>query len=293
MSHIDPFRGIYGISDVERVKLPEIVKSSIAGPGKRFDRKLPKPIKSRCVFFSSPVSPPPSMNQATKPRMVPNSNPLSVLESIKAAHGIVNQLEKNEETGTVQLPVLDKELPVADASESSGTIPFRVTPITESSDDSGANPIEHHAESANQIQQLAERLKQNEQDYIRRSEVLDQKIENWNQTVSVQDAQYQKKLAQLQQQAAQVRCQQLHVMQLQSDIVKNYEVVRAALEQLLEQESVNEHSLAAMEILKSELGGRFDFIARRWNHLAGLMQRLRDQEATHVCYQCSSAKWAG
>jgi phage-related minor tail protein len=64
-------------------------------------------------------------------------------------------------------------------------------------------------------------------------------------------------------------------MQLQTDIVKSYDAVRAAIETLMVEPGNESDVLDACKALKFELGGRFDYIAHRWEHLSELMKQLR------------------
>ena len=230
------------------------------------------------------------MNQAKNPSNISESSPLSVLESIKATQGIANELS----------PTSDSEIansdPMREPSQDSpkeDLIPIRIHPETTWPVETPSHdPIENHVESSNQVQQLAHRLRQNELEFDLRSNRLNQKIQAWNQTVSVQKALHEKNISQLQQQASQVRCQQLHLMQLQTDIVKSYEATRAAIEKLIDENFDASTAVVELKKLKYELSGRFDFIARRWEHLAKLMQAQRDQEAARIPGR-TSADWLG
>ena len=227
------------------------------------------------------------MNQARNVQRVSGSNPHSVLESIQAATGIANQLVQPSPTDSPG----PNHAGVPGSDSTPDLISLRINPeTTRSVDERTSDLIENHVESAKQIQQLANRLKQNEQDLQRRSAELEQKIQTWNQTVAEQETLYQSRDAQLQQQASHVRCQQLHLMQLQTDIVKSYEAARLALETLFTEPTNQQSSLAALKALKYEVSGRFNFIARRWEHLAKRMQGIRDEQAIHNAHD-DSVDW--
>lgn len=209
------------------------------------------------------------MEPAKNTRPVSGSNPRNVLESIQAFQGIAQS-----ETGEADdCHCNDETSPIGDAL----TL-LRISPeTTHPGDEPVTDPIENPIESPNQIQQLADRLKQREIEFDQRTAHLEKDIRNWNQTVASQRAQYQTKLSQLQQQATQVRCQQLHLMQLQSNIVKSYQTATIAMETLFDANSDDPSTRAAIGSLKYEVSGRFDFIVRRWEHLLKLMQNNRHQ----------------
>ena len=251
---------------------------------------MPKNKEQSHAIAFSPMNDRRKMNPARKIPRVPDSNPLSVLESIQAASGIANQL--------VQPPASSDSQPTpgnppVSVPLTESLAPLRINPdTTDALDDQTSELIETHVESAKQIQQLAIRLKQSELDLQHRSNQLDQEILTWNQTVSQQEAMHQKSLAQLQQQVSHVRCQHLQLMQLQTDIVKSYEVARRAIESLFNEPTSHDSSLSALKALKYEVSGRFDFICRRWEHLAKLMHNLRDQQAIQDSTD-DSVDWLG
>jgi hypothetical protein len=270
-------------------KLDPIDKKHFARRSKRSAAKMPKNKEQSHAIAFSPMNDRRKMNPARKIPRVPDSNPLSVLESIQASSGIANQLvqpaassDSQPTPGNPPAPALTESL-----------MPLRINPdTTDSIDDQTSELIETHVESAKQIQQLAIRLKQSELDLQHRSNQLDQEILTWNQTVSQQEAMHQKSHAQLQQQASHVRCQQLQLIQLQTDIVKSYEAARRAIESLFNEPTSHDSSLSALKALKYEVSGRFDFICRRWEHLAKLMHNLRDQQAIQNSSD-DSVDWLG
>lgn len=240
------------------------------------------------------------MNQAKKNRLVGSSNPVTVLRGISATgfdlcEASIGLPVSNSETESQidELTALlanqhasnrNIEITSPDMNDGKGLgpqseVPFlRINPESRSLDDEVVHVIESQIESAKQVQQLASRLRENELELNRRADELEARIQQWNETQIEQESVIEKKLNALSQQSSQVKCQQLHLMQLQTDIVKNQEAMRAAIEMIVESDS-DITTMAAMKTLKQELSGRFDFIARRWQHLSNLMQHQRDQEA--------------
>ena len=147
-------------------------------------------------------------------------------------------------------------------------------------------------ESAEQVQQLAQRLGETENDLKAREADLEKRIESWNQRMQWLETDFEFKLSQLQQQASQVRCQQLNLMQLQTDIVKSHEATKKAIETLVAQSGGDAKTIETLKALKYQLSGRFEYIARRWEHLAGLLQSQQD-EKTAQCKIDDSVDWAG
>jgi len=139
--------------------------------------------------------------------------------------------------------------------------------------------IENTIESAIQIQQLAKMLHANETELKNREQAFEKRMRDWHasfsQTVLEQQNQFELRMSQLQQQASNVRCQQLHLMQLQTDIVKSHEASRAAIELLITDPESDAKTIETLQSLKHQLSGRFDYIARRWEHLAELMKNTR------------------
>ncbi len=240
------------------------------------------------------------MNQAKKNRLVGSTNPVTVLRGISAAgfdlceasiglpisnteaESRVDELTAllaNQDTSSIHTEIASPDISDGDGPDPQGEVPIlRINPESRSLDDEVVHVIESQIESAKQVQQLASRLRENELELNRRADELEARIQQWNETQLEQELVIEKKLNSLSQQSSQVKCQQLHLMQLQTDIVKNQEAMRAAIEMIVESDS-DITTMAAMKTLKQELSGRFDFIARRWQHLSNLMQHQRDQEA--------------
>ena len=139
--------------------------------------------------------------------------------------------------------------------------------------------LESCVESAEQIQQLAKLLMENKAQLKQQESDLNSRIEDWEFKVKVQQDRIKLKLNQLEQQSAQVRCQQLHLMQLQTDIVKSHEASKAAIETLVTEAGSDHQTVATLKALKYQISGRFDYIARRWEHLSRIMHNQRDQHA--------------
>lgn len=262
------------------------------------------------------------MNPAKKISQVIETNPRSVLQAISSKRGFdLNQATfENSESKLSANPVpssqdeFNSAAHVIPATEVISTahvcsameagsqldhpspdelISLRINPDT--------NPIhaapsegvfEFRAESADQIQQLAARLEANEVELQQRETQLEQRIEAWNQTTAQHQSEFEKQIHQLEQQASQVRCQQLHLMQLQTDIIKSHEATRKSIESLVLETGSDEKTLATLKALKYELSGRFDYIARRWNHLAELMQNVNAKVIADQSVN-DSVDWAG
>jgi hypothetical protein len=227
------------------------------------------------------------MNQARK-IAVPNSNPLSVLQSIGATTVAEFQSE-NLVTKTNQFSAATDNsfAPVVSQNsiESELTAPkkvlLRINPDTHPQE--AEDIMQSTIESALQVQQLAARLQANESSLLVRETELSDKIEAWEAQVQTQQAEFENRLSQLKQSASQVRCQQLHLMQLQTDIVKSYDAAKQAIELLVSENGSDVETISTLKKLKYEISGRFDYISRRWAHLAKLMQGQRDEQiASHA-----------
>ena len=130
-------------------------------------------------------------------------------------------------------------------------------------------------ESAIQIQQLAERLKQNQSELAAKEASLDASIQE-QETIAAQDQlAIEKRLSQLQQQTSQVRLQQRHVMQLQSSIIESHEATKIAIEQLVSSELTDATTLQQMKAIQFEVSERFDYISLRWQQLHDLLEKQR------------------
>ena len=132
-------------------------------------------------------------------------------------------------------------------------------------------------ESAKQIQQLASRLAARQLELETRQEELEQAESSWSDDRDRDQQEFEKRWSQLQQQTSQVRIQQRHVMQLQSDLVKHQQAIRASIESLIGAEVVDSRTTRELKQLQHELGPRFDYIMRRWEHLYQLLENQRVQ----------------
>ena len=130
-------------------------------------------------------------------------------------------------------------------------------------------------ESAKQIQQLAERLKQNQSELAAKEASLDAAIQNQATIAAQAQLTIEKRLSQLQQQTAQVRLQQRQVMQLQSSIVESHEATKIAIEQLVASELTDATTLQQMKAIQFEVSERFDYISLRWQQLHDLLENQR------------------
>lgn len=218
------------------------------------------------------------MNQARK-IPVPNSNPGSVLKSIGATTVAEFQADCLE-SETKQTPAAQTSVRGTTESfraiESSPEVLLRINPDTHPQE--AEDIMQSTIESALQVQQLAARLQANEVSLMKRETELEARIKAWDHEVQSQQTEFENRLNQLQQQASQVRCQQLHVMQLQTDIVKSYDAAKQAIEILVSENGTDVETISTLKKLKYEISGRFDYISRRWAHLAKLMQGQRDEE---------------
>lgn len=132
-------------------------------------------------------------------------------------------------------------------------------------------------ESAKQIQQLASRLKQTQNELAARESRLQMSVEAHEVSVLQQQHVVDRHLSQLQQHTSQVRLQQRQVMKLQSAIVNSNEATKIAIEQLVSSELTDATTLQHMKAIQHELTDRFDFISRRWKHLFELLENQRVQ----------------
>ena len=245
------------------------------------------------------------MNETRKVARISDSKPSSVLSRISAAQGIVVEHSGNRETrfveATLSPPVsepaeiaeLSRQQPVAE--ELDGPIRLRINPETQPDFDCQESVdgfLDSCIESAEQVQQLAQRLGESEDELRARESDLENRIADWDQRVKSLESEIELKLSQLQQQASHVRCQQLNLMQLQTDIVKSHEASKEAIESLVVNSEGDAKTVATLKTLKYQLSGRFDYIARRWEHLAGLLNAQRDADLAEPGVD-DTVDWAG
>ena len=232
------------------------------------------------------------MKPARKILQVTETNPVAVLQAIGSSSGF-DLNHSTFETSNADLPT---ELSVATSSEpasAADVISLRINPDTNPIHENGPNSVMGSTvESVSQIQQLAARLEATEIELQQREAQLERRIKSWNQTTAEQQSEFEKRIHQLEQQASQVRCQQLHLMQLQTDIVQSHEATRDAIESLVLKTGSDKKTIATLGALKHELSGRFDYIARRWEHLAELMHNIRTQIVAENAID-DSVDWAG
>jgi flagellar biosynthesis GTPase FlhF len=170
------------------------------------------------------------------------------------------------------------EAPIAASSREAAPFPkLMVEPeAVDETQQPGPEDLLHSTiESAKQIQQLAQRLDRRESELDQREQQLDNEQQRLSAATKSNDASLDRRWNQLQQQAAQVRLQQQHVMQLQSDIVGSYEAAKVAIESGITTEGVNRQLLEDLKQLQYELGPRFDYISRRWQYLYRLLENQR------------------
>ena len=262
------------------------------------------------------------MNPARKNSRVTQSNPRSVLQGIGSSGGfdlnqssfedsaapesgdlaISNPAERHSATdliatnnvfSTAETNSTLELVPELEGDLQLDVVSLRINPDTSSMEQNAAESVlESTIESTSQIQQLAARLEANEIELQQRESQLEQRIKAWNQDASRRQADLEKRIQEVEQQASQVRCQQLHVMQLQNDIVKSHEATRVAIESLVLETGSDERTIATLKALKYELSGRFDYITRRWEHLAELMQKSNAKIAGNKAVD-DSVDWAG
>jgi len=132
-------------------------------------------------------------------------------------------------------------------------------------------------ESAKQIQQLAERLKRNQLELVAKEANLRASIDEQESIANQAQLKIERRLSQLQQQTAQVRLQQRHVMQLQSSLVKSHEATKIAIEQLVASELTDATTLGHMKAIQYEVTERFDYLSQRWQHLHDILENQRIQ----------------
>jgi len=244
------------------------------------------------------------MNEARKVARISDSKPASVLSRISAAQGGVVEHSGNRETTIVEatlLPPGSELAEIADlpfppvAEEPAGPIRLRINPNTHpdfNDQESIDGFLDSCIESAEQVQQLAQRLGESEDELRVREADLETRITAWDQRVKSFEAEIELKLSQLQQRASHVRCQQLNLMQLQTDIVKSHEASKKAIECLVVSSECDSKTIATLKALKYQLSGRFDYIARRWQHLAGLLNAQRDVDVAEAAVD-DVVDWAG
>ena len=232
------------------------------------------------------------MNTARNRSRISTANPSSVLKTIDAVQGHIVEEENSGEREQLiwDLPLVKTEAKdrysevefIQPSKERNfvPTIKLRINPATATAE-TVDEVLESCVESAEQIQQLAQRLRHNREELNERESDLDSRIENWEAKVKEQQSSIKLKLQQLEQQDAQVRCQQLHLMQLQTDIIKSHAATKAAIESLVTAVGDDAKTVATLKGLKHQISGRFDYIARRWEHLANIMQVQRDQQTAH------------
>jgi len=202
------------------------------------------------------------------------SDPNSVLHSIGATQGMgaAAQPKVTTDTTTEICPTQCAQ-PIAtnpaDEEPSSPHILKLMIPEDQDLSDS-EDILQTTIESAKQIQQLAERLKQNQSELAAKEASLDAA------TIAAQaQLTIEKRLSQLQQQTAQVRLQQRQVMQLQSSIVESHEATKIAIEQLVASELTDATTLQQMKSIQFEVSERFDYISLRWQQLHDLLENQR------------------
>ncbi len=248
------------------------------------------------------------MNHASRPSSI-NTNPNSVLKSIGSAIGFdlnsksfdpvdaahtpesvetlaqpsVEQTSQNDDGSMSQIVSASDVISHVDVSPLGEVISLRINP--ESHPEHAAfveAELENTIESATQIQQLAKRLGENEKELETRQRQFAKQVSDshasFAQTVAAQQHQFEQRMSQLQQQASNVRCQQLHLMQLQTDIIKSHDATRVVIESLLTDPSSDTKTIEKFQSLKCQLAGRFDYITRRWEHMAELMKNTRVEQ---------------
>lgn len=245
-----------------------------------------------------------NMNEARKTSRISDSKPASVLSRISAAQGHVVEHPGDRETTYVEATLSRPanveaiDVPIAEpVAEKSfiETIRLRINPETHPEFDNQESVegfLDSCIESAEQVQQLAQRLGENEDQLRARESDLEKRIAAWDRRVESLESEIDHKLNQLQQQASQARCLQLNLMQLQTDIVKSHEATKEAIESLVVDSSGDAQTVATLKALKYQISGRFDYIARRWEHLSGLLQAQRDADVAERNVD-DSVDWAG
>jgi hypothetical protein len=212
------------------------------------------------------------MNPARKTQHVSDSDPGSVLRALGVNSGY--------DLSDASFESSDQIEEASDLTAAVESIPLRINHDTlPSAEPDTESPFDAPFESAQQIQQLAIRLNEFELELEQRESELTARMRELDQAELQQQSLFEQQRSQIGQQSSQVRCQQLHLMQLQTDIVKSHEATRAAVEALVVPAESDQETLAAIKALKYELCGKFDYVARRWEHLAELMNRDRTQNA--------------
>ena len=205
------------------------------------------------------------------------SDPNSVLRSIGAAQGVGGW----PQTGTASTARSEFEArPRTEEPASPPTLKLMV-PEAELPSYDPNDILQTTIESAKQIQQLAERLKQNQAELATKEARLEASIVDQKVTAAHAQLEVEKKLSQLQQQTAQVRLQQRHVMHLQTSLVESHEASKIAIEQLVASELTDATTLQHMKAIQHEISERFDYTSLRWQHLFRLLENQRvEQQAT-------------
>ena len=207
---------------------------------------------------------PANLSAATQPDKH-RSDPNSVLRSIGATQGVRSSPVANtvstirseaEAPPTLKLMVPEADLPSYDPNDI----------------------LQTTIESAKQIQQLAERLKQNQSELATKEANLEASIADHEAIATQAQQSIEKRLSQLQQQTAQVRLQQRHVMHLQASLVESHEASKIAIEQLVASELTDATTLQHMKAIQHEVSERFDYISLRWQHLFQLLENQRVQQ---------------
>ena len=206
------------------------------------------------------------------------TNPQTVLQSIGAGQGIG--------TTDAVAPVSERPVeaePVAAAEEA----PAVFLKLVVAPESSPADPhyvaateddiLQSTIESAKQIQQLANRLKQTQAALTAKEATLNASILAHHDATASDQATIENHWSQLQQQTSQVRTQQRNLMQLQSTILKSYDATKVAVERIVADESTTTAALQHLKSLQHELSDRFDFISHRWQHLSHLLESQRVQ----------------
>ena len=200
------------------------------------------------------------------------SNPSSVLRSIGASQG----MGAASKTQTPAKPAPNNVLLTDDEPDFPATIKLMVPEADPPSYDQD-DILQTTIESAKQIQQLAERLKQNQSELAAKKESLNASIAAHESIAAQAQQKIENRMSQLQQHTAQVRLQQRHVMQLQTSIVKSHEATKIAIEKLVSSELTDAVTLQQMKAIQHELSEQFDNICRRWEHLHNMLENQRVQ----------------
>ena len=169
------------------------------------------------------------------------------------------------------------EVPSSDIDDSPPTLKLMV-PEADFSSDNSEDILQTTIESAKQIQQLAERLKQNQAEIANKEAELEASIARQHASEAKAVQSIEIKLSQLQQRTAQVRLQQRNVMQLQETLLKSHEASKIAIEQLVASEPTDATKLQNMKAIQYEVSERFDEILVRWNQL---LQKLEKQQVRY------------